>query len=136
MLHAFDFKFSWLPEGAVDSVVEKIDALTREDVSSMVTYQMIVLDLAADCVNPERMMMIHFFSESVKEHLVKKICRMSRSEYENQSWLQWFRTLFTEQGRTYRKLIKEIDHVRAICLVFAHLRLQNNQKVVIEKEIL
>ena len=136
MLHAFDFKFSWLPEGAVDSVVEKIDALTREDVSSMVTYQMIVLDLAADCVNPGRMMMIHFFSESVKEHLVKKICGMSRSEYENQSWLQWFRTLFTEQGRTYRKLIKEIDHVRMICLVFAHLRLQNNQKVVIEKEIL
>ena len=112
------------------------DALTREDVSSMVTYQMIVLDLAADCVNPGRMMMIHFFSESVKEHLVKKICGMSRSEYENQSLLQCFRTLFTERGRTYRKLIKEIDHVRAICLVFAHLRLQTNQKEVIEKEIL
>ena len=89
MLHAFDFKFSWLPEGAVDSVMDKIDALTREDVSNMVTYQMIVLDLAADCVNPGRMMVIHFFSESVKEHLVKKICGMSRSEYENQSWLQW-----------------------------------------------
>ena len=73
MLHAFAFKFSWLPEGVVNSVVEKIDALTREDVSSMVTYQMIVLDLAADCVNPGRMMMINFFSESVKEHLVKKM---------------------------------------------------------------
>ena len=73
MLHAFDFKFSWLPEGAVDSVVEYIDVLVRDDVASMLTYQMIVLDLATDCVNPGRMMMVHFFSESVKEHLVKKI---------------------------------------------------------------
>ena len=62
MLHAFDFKFSWLPEGAVDSVVEKIDVLIRDDVASMLTYQMIVLDLATDCVNPGRMMMVHFFS--------------------------------------------------------------------------
>ena len=73
MLHAFDFKFSWFSEGAVDSVVEKIDVLVRDDVASMLTYQMIVLDLATDCVNPGRMMMVHFFSESVKEHLVKKI---------------------------------------------------------------
>ena len=73
MLHAFDFKFSWFPEYTVDSVVEKIDVLIRDDVASMLTYQMIVLDLATDCVNPGRMMMVHFFSESVKEHLVKKI---------------------------------------------------------------
>ena len=73
MLHAFDFKFSWFPEYTVDSVVEKIDVLVRDDVASMLTYQMIVLDLATDCVNPGRMMMVHFFSESVKEHLVKKI---------------------------------------------------------------
>ena len=86
MLHAFDFKFSWLPEGAIDSVVEKIDVLVREDVTSMLTLQMIVLDLAADCVNPGRMMMVHFFSESVKEHLVKRICGISKSEYESQSW--------------------------------------------------
>ena len=50
MLHAFDFNFSWLPEGAVDSVVEKIDVLVRDDVANMLTYQMIVLDLAAGCV--------------------------------------------------------------------------------------
>ena len=61
------------PGGAVDSVVEKIDVLVRDDVASMLTYQMILLDLATDCVNPGRMMMVHFFSESVKEHLVKKI---------------------------------------------------------------
>ena len=74
MLHAFDFKFSWFSDGAVDSVVEKIDVFfVRDDVVSMLTYQMIVLDLATDCVNPGRMMMVHFFSESVKEHLVKKI---------------------------------------------------------------
>ena len=68
MLHACDFEFSWLPEGAVDSVVEKIDVLVREDVTNMLTFQVIVLDLAADCVNPGRMMIVHFFSESVKEH--------------------------------------------------------------------
>ena len=62
MLHAFDFKFSWFPENTVDSVVEKIDVLVRDDVASMLTYQMIVLDLATDCVNPGRMMMVHFFS--------------------------------------------------------------------------
>ena len=102
MLYAFDFKFSRLPEGAIDSVVEKIDVLVRDDVASMLTFQMIVLDLAADRVNPGRMMMVHFFSESVKEHLVKK----------------------------------DIDHVRMVCLVFAHLRLQTNEKVTIQKEIL
>ena len=64
MLHAFDFIFSWFPEDTVDSVVEKIDVLVRDDVASMLTYQMIVLDLATDCVNPGRMMMVHFFSES------------------------------------------------------------------------
>ena len=97
MVHAFDFKCSWLPEGAIDSVVEKIDVLVLEDVTSMLTFQMIVLDLEADCVNPGRMMMVHFLSESVKEHLVKRICGISKSEYENQSLLQWFRSLFTEQ---------------------------------------
>ena len=66
MLHAFDFKCSWLPEGAVDSVMEKVDVLVPEDVSTMLTYQMIVLDLAADSVNAWRMMMIHFFPESVR----------------------------------------------------------------------
>ena len=136
MLHAFDFKFSWLPEGAVDFVVEKIDVLVREDVTNMLTFQMIVLELAADCVNPGRMMIVHFFSESVKEHLVKKIRGISKSEYENQSWLQWFRSLFSEQGGNYRRLIREIEHVKMICLVFAHLRLQTNEKVNIQKEIL
>ena len=136
MLHAFDFKFSWLPDGAIDSVVEKIDVLVREDVTSMLTLQMIVLDLAADCVNPGRMMMVHFFSESVKEHLVKRICGISKSEYESQSWLQWFRNLFTEQGRNYRRLIRETEHVKMICLVFSHLRVQTNEKVNIQKEIM
>ena len=37
MLHAFDFKFSWFPEDTVDSVVEKIDILVRDDVASMLT---------------------------------------------------------------------------------------------------
>ena len=73
MLQAFDFKCSWLPGGAINYVVEKIDVLVLEDVTSMLTFQMIVLDLAADCVNPGRMMMVHFFSESVKEHLVRRI---------------------------------------------------------------
>ena len=136
MLHAFDFIFSWLPEGAIDSVVEKIDVLVRENVTSMLTFQMIALDLSADCVNPGRMMMVHFFSESVKEHLVKTIYGISKSEYENQSWLQWCRNLFTEQGRNYRRLIREIDHVRMICLVFSHLRLQTNEKVNIQTEIM
>ena len=31
---------------------------------------------------------------------------------------------------------KDIDHVRIVCLVFAHLRLQTNEKVTIQKEIL
>ena len=53
--------------------MEKVDVLVREDVSSMVTYQMMVLDLVADSVNARRMMMIHFFSESVRT-----ICGISR----------------------------------------------------------
>ena len=80
MLQAFDFKFSWLPEGAIDSVVKKIDVLVREDVTSMLTFQMIVLDLAADCVNPGRMMMVHFFSESVKEDMRDIEERVRKSE--------------------------------------------------------
>ena len=102
----------------------------------MFAYQRIVLSLAADCANPGRMLMIQFFSVSVKEHLVKKICGMSQSEYRSQGWLRWFRTLFTEQSITYRKLIREIDHVNGICLTFAHLRLQASERVIVEKEIM
>ena len=46
----------------------------------MFAYQRIVLSLAADCANPGRMLMIQFFSESVKEHVVKKICGLSQRE--------------------------------------------------------
>ena len=124
MLYAFDLKFKWLPDTLVKEVNEKVEMLVRQDVASMFAYQRIVPSLAADCANPGRMLMIQFFSESVKEHLVKKICGMSQSEYRSQGWLRWFRTLFTEQSITYRKLIREIDHVNGICLTFAHLRLQ------------
>ena len=111
---------------------EKVEMLVRQDVASMFSYQRIV----ADCANLGRMLMIQFFSESVKEHLVKKICGMSQSEYRSQGWLRWFRTLFTEQSITYRKLIREIDHVNGICLTFAHLRLQASERVIVEKEIM
>lgn len=70
MFHAFDFNFRWIPEKAVNSVMEKISVLTRDDVDSVVVYQRIVLDLAGQCINPGWMIMIHFFSEAAKEHLV------------------------------------------------------------------
>ena len=71
MLHAFDFNFSWLPEGAVDSVVEKIDVLVRDDVASRLTYQMIVLDLAADCESRQNDDGAFLFRIG-KEHLVRR----------------------------------------------------------------
>ena len=132
----FDLKFKWFPDTVVKEVNEKVEVLDRQDENSMFAYQKIVLNLAAGDMNPERLLMIHFFSESVKEHIVQKICGMSQSEYRSQGWIRWLRTLFTGQSIAYRRLIREIDHINGIFLSFAHLRLQAGERVMVEKEIL
>ena len=136
MLYAFHFNLKWLPDTVVKEVNEQVDLLVQQDVPSIMAYQRIVLSLAAGNLNAGRLLVIQFFSESVKEHLVKRICGMSRREYQSQSWFRWLRTLFTEQAVTYRRLIREIDHINGLCLTFAHLRLQCGETVTVEKEIL
>ena len=59
----------------------KVEILVQQDVSSIKTYQKIALSLAAGNLNPGRLLIIKFFSDSVIEHLVKRICGMSQSEY-------------------------------------------------------
>lgn len=105
-------------------------------VPSLLSYQRIVLSLAAGDMNPGRLLVIQFFSDSVKEHLVKRIYGMSQKEYRSQSWYRWLTTLFTEQAVTYRRLIREINHINGVCLTFAHLRLQCGETVTVEKELL
>ena len=105
MLYAFDLNLKWLSDTLVKEVNEKVEMLVRQDVSSIFVYQRIVFNLAAEELNPGRLLMIQFFLDSAKEHLVKKICGMSQSEYRSQGWLRWLRTLFTEQAVTYRTLI-------------------------------
>ena len=57
----FDLKFKWLPDTVVKEVNEKVEMLDRQDENSMFAYQKIVLNLAAGDMNPERLLMIHFF---------------------------------------------------------------------------
>ena len=136
MLYAFSFNLKCVPDTVVKEVKEEVDLLVRQEIPSFMAYQRIALNLAAGDLNVGRLLVIQFFSDSAKEHLVKKICGMSRREYQCQSWFRWLRTLFTEQARTYRRLIREIDHVNGLCLTFAHLRLQCGETVSVEKEIL
>ena len=99
MLNAFDLNLKWSADTVVKEVNEKVEMLVKEDVGSMIAYQKIALSLAAgDLKHPRRLLVIKFFSDSVKEHLVKRICGMSQSEYRNQSWFRWLTTLFTEQA--------------------------------------
>ena len=116
MLYAFDLNLKWLPDTVVKEVNEKVEMLVRQDEASIFDYHRILLSLAAGDLNPGRFLMIQFFSDSVKEHLVKKICGMSQSEYRNQGWIRWLRTLFTEQSIAYRRLIRGINHVNGVCL--------------------
>lgn len=46
MFHSFDFNFKWIPEEAENSVMEKISVLS-----------------GTMCINPGRMIMIHFFQK-------------------------------------------------------------------------
>ena len=119
-----------------ESVMEKVNVLMRDDVDNVLLYRKIVLDLAAKCFNPGLMIIIHSFSEAAKEYLVKKLCGMSRTDYRNQGWIQWLRNLLTQQGRMYRELVREINHVEMICLVFANLQLQLNERIVVQEDVL
>ena len=136
MLYAYSFNLKWLPDTVVKEVNEQVDLLVQQEIPSIMAYQKIALSLAAGNLNAGRLLVIQFFSDSVKEHLVKKICGMSQKEYQSQGWFRWLRTLFTEQAVTYRRLIREIDHINGLCLTFAHLRLQCGEMVTVEKEIL
>ena len=136
MLYAYSFNLKWLPDTVVKEVNEQVDLLVKQEVPSIMAYQKIALSLAAGNLNAGRLLVIQFFSDSVKEHLVKKICGMSQKEYQSQGWFLWLKTLFTEQAVTYRRLIREIDHINGLCLTFAHLRLQCGETVIVEKEIL
>ena len=75
----FDLKFKWLPDTVVKEVNERVEMLDRQDENSMFAYQKIVLNLAAGDMNPERLLMIYFFSESVKEHIVQKYSESRRA---------------------------------------------------------
>ena len=136
MLYAYSFNLKWLPDTVVKEVNDQVDLLVKQEVPSIMAYQKIALSLAAGNLNAGRLLVIQFFSDSVKEHLVKKICGISQKEYQSQGWFLWLRTLFTEQAVTYRRLIREIDHINGVCLTFAHLRLQCGETVTVEKEIL
>ena len=122
------------PEKVLKEVHEQMDLLVKQEIPSMIMYQRIALDLAAGPLNAGRVLVIQFFSETVKEHLVKKLCGMSQSEYRNQSWFLWLTTYFSRQAVTYRRLIREIDHIEGLCLLFAHLRLQCGSTGSEEKE--
>ena len=111
-----------------ESVKEKVDVLMANDVENMLLYRKIVVDLAGQCINPGRKVIIHVFLEAAKEHLVKRLCGISQSKYKNQGWIQWLRNLFTQQGIKYRELMREITHVEMICLIFANLQLQLKEK--------
>ena len=105
-------------------VEEQMAVLVKQEIPSILMYQRIALDLAAGSLNAGRVLVIQFFSEAVKEHLVKKICGISQSEYRNQSWFRWLTTYFSRQAVNYRRLVREIEHINGLCLIFAHLRLQ------------
>ena len=60
--------------GCYRFLMEKMSALTRDDVDSVVMYRKIVLDLASQCTNPGRMVIIHFFPEaSFSEEIVRNV---------------------------------------------------------------
>ena len=67
------------PEKVLKEVHEQMDLLVKQEIPSMIMYQRIALDLAAGPLNAGRVLVIQFFSETVKEHLVKKLCGISQS---------------------------------------------------------
>ena len=119
---------------SIEKLNEQMDLLVKQEIPSIMVYQRIALSLAAGPLNAGRVQVIQLFSETVKEHLVKRLCGMSQREYQSQSWFRWLTTLFTRQAVTYRRLIREIDHINGLCLTFAHLRLQCGETVTVEKE--
>ena len=138
MLYAFYFNLKCHPdaEKVVKEVDEQMNLLIKEEVPSIKMYQKLALSLAAGELNMGRLLVIQFFSDSAKEHLVKKLCGMGLKQYQSQSWFRWLTTYFSRQAVTYRRLIREIDHINGVCLAFAHLRLQCGETVNVEKEIL
>ena len=106
------------------STGEQMNVMVKEEIHSLIMYQRIAMDLAAGPLNAGRVLAIQLFSEKVKDHLVKRLCGISQTEYQNQSWFRWLTTLFSRQTVTYRRLIREIEHIEGLCLSFAHLRLQ------------
>ena len=134
MLYWQHFNLTCLPEKVLKEVHEQMNLLVKQEIPSIIMYQRIALDLAAGPLNAGRVLVIQFFSETVKEHLVKKLCGISQSEYRNQSWFLWLITYFSRQAVTYRRLIREIEHIEGLCLLFAHLRLQCGSTGSEEKE--
>ena len=78
MLYAYHFNLKCLPDAVLKEVNKQMDILVKQDVPSIMAYQRIALSLAAGNLNAGRLQVIQFFSDSVKEHLVKRICGMSR----------------------------------------------------------
>ena len=72
MLYAYHLNLKCLPDTVVKEVNEQMDLLVQQDVASKMAYQRIALSLAAGNLNAGRELVIQLFSESVKEHLVKK----------------------------------------------------------------
>lgn len=111
MLHVFTCDLKWIPGNVTSSLMEKISVLTLEKVDSFAIYQKIVIDLS-----------------TVKEHLLKKLTGI-------QGWIQWFQNLFSERGRLYPHLVREVDHIKTICLIFAHLQLHLKEKLIVENNV-
>ena len=63
-----------------------MDLLVKQEIPSIIVYQRIALDLAAGPLNAGRVLVIQLFSETVKEHLVKKTLR-DKSERISESEL-------------------------------------------------
>ena len=61
---------------------------------------------------------------------IEEICGMSREDYQKRSWVSLLRNLFTSQGKNYRQLMRDINRIQAVCLIFAHQQLLLKNKIL------
>ena len=111
MLYWQRFNLTCLPEEVLKGIQEQMDVMVKEEIHSLIVYQRIAMDLAAGPLNAGRVLAIQVFSEKVKDHLVKRLCGIGQTEYRSQSWFRWLTTYFSRQTVTYRRLIREIEHI-------------------------
>ena len=85
MLYWQRFNLTCLPEEVLKQLNEQMNLMLKEEIRSMIMYHRIAMDLAAGPLNAGRVLAIQLFSEKVKDHLVKRLCGISQTEYQSQS---------------------------------------------------